>query len=997
MSAGRSLRRLPKTCAASTIVHPQPTRSIHIKSTFAASRAGRNVSHVPYRSLSTANQSHQSNHTGQDDVSTSRDGSLALEEEMLAMQDAAIAELEARLGKSLQQAIEEDNLAELVRRNAENAGNVDEENYSIIESTESPLVQLRAAGSSPEEVAREARNIFGEYLPEDTLSPDELTLYKRLYGEPIPEPEIDEDKERMIAEAEDVDVDQVPKNLLFDAAGAPVDYRLENAAEIADNIEGRSTAGAAQGEGVFTDASLRLGLDQAAQLEDIATMVDGNVVDEDYEYEMDEEEETEDTRSHPLTKLGRFATFPRTTFLPQQTFTRPVEQVMSNFSNKHLKELCERTFGGPGLPDSPLTPRSGRSRQQLPIPLEARQHVMGQMEANAFMTSVMPPVYATVLATLTETRKRLGSSWLDKLLARPGGPRVLDAGSGGVGVLAWRDIINAHWSTLHTSDKNPPPAPQSKAVVLTGSDALRHRAAAMLENTTFVPRLPDYVHVRDAPTFHDARPAQQRKQFDVIIASHSLFPLKEEWERRQHVQNLWSLLSDEGGVLILIEKGIPRGFEAVAAARDMLLERYIKNPEGEKTFYSTNSALESPESEVHQKSTGMIIAPCTNHDRCPLFRTTGVSKGRKDVCSFQQRYIRPPFLQRILGAKDRNHDDVDYSYVSVLKGDDLRNRSFTKWEHVADPMAAPKEPNTGVTASHIDTASNIQQGFEHIDPTWSDSAALPPAHALPRILSHPLKRQGHVTIDLCTPQAEIRRWTIPKSFSRQAYRDARKAKWGDLWALGAKTNIARNLKTGTPQKDMARSEGMRGNLGKARSRKERLEMQAEAVAEAEQVERSEDEKEEEAFMRMIEEENLLDEADEEDLIDMDTLVPKKAAQKQQGRKSDSMNITSPSNKRTSVPTKAVAPQKSSQRASQPKPPQDKLIDTVPTLDRTPSRRSRTDEDNLDEWSAELNSLMLEDEARRGVEKSGRMPTAKNTQRFKRDLRRERRKREDQDV
>lgn len=917
---------------------------------------------------------------------------LVLEDEMLAIQDAAIAELESRLGKSLQQAIEEDGLAEAIL-DGENYAEAGSETQTIIEAVESPLLQLRTAGSSAEDVAREARNIFGEYLPHDALSQEELNLYKRLYGEALPEPETDADRERMIAEAGDVDIDQIPQHVLLDAAGAPVDYRLENEAEIAESIQGGPggpTRNAMSPYETF-DTGLRPRSDQAAQLEDVARAVNGDLVDEEFDFEQEDEDvepEDRDMRSHPLTKLGRFTTNPSTTFLPRQTFTRPIEQVMSNFSNKQLKELCERKFGGPGLPDSPLTPRSGRSRPQLPIPLEAGQHTMGQMEANAFLASVMPPVYASILATLTETRKRLGTSWVNKLLSRPGGPRVLDAGSGGVGVLAWRDIVDAHWSSLHTSDKNPPPAPQSKAVVLTGSDALRHRAAALLDNTTFVPRLPDYVHVRDAPTVHDKRPAQQRKQFDIIIASHSLFPLKEEWERRQHVQNLWSLLSDEGGVLVLIEKGIPRGFEAVAAAREMLLDRYIAVPEGESTYYSTNSALESSEREVYQKTPGMIIAPCTNHDRCPMYRTSGVSKGRKDVCSFQQRYIRPPFLQRILGAKDRNHDDVDYSYVAVMKGDDLRNRSFTNWEHISDPVAAPKESGNGMTSSHIDAASKIQRGFEHVDPTLSDSPTPPPAHALPRILNHPLKRKGHVTIDLCTPQAEIRRWTIPKSFSQQAYRDARKSRWGDLWALGAKTNIAANLKTGTPQKDLARSEGLKGNLGKAKNRRERLEMQAESAGGVEEVEQQQEEKEEEEFMKMLEDQNLLDEADDEDLLDMDTLMPKKAkkAAKEQSRgKAGELAVTSTGSKAR---------------------PQETRGKTVPSTTKgnphseagqrpSKARSRRRDEDgDLSEWSAELNSMMLEDEARRGVEKSGRRPTAKNTQRFKRDLRRERRKKEE---
>jgi ribosomal protein RSM22 (predicted rRNA methylase) len=82
----------------------------------------------------------------------------------------------------------------------------------------------------------------------------------------------------------------------------------------------------------------------------------------------------------------------------------------------------------------------------------------------------------------------------------------------------------------------------------------------------------------------------------------------------------------------------------------------------------------------------------------------------------------------------------------------------------------------------------------------------------------PMKRRGHVIFDMCTPAGKIERWTVPRSFSRQAYKDARKARWGDLWALGAKTRIPRNLKIGT--KD---SETKKERL--ARRAAERAEMQ----------------------------------------------------------------------------------------------------------------------------------------------------------------------------
>lgn len=990
MSAGRCLRGLPKSnCITQSLSSVCRIHSAGLQSATFVSTSRRQFTNTTCHLHTAQDNSAFSKIAPQNELTSQGKSELALEDELLAIQDAAIADLEAKLGKPLQQAIEEDQLAETLLAGTR-YGNDSEEEYTLVEETESPLVPLRAAGVPPQDVVREARNIFGDYLPQDVLTKDEFAIYRRLYGDPLPE--VDEEKERLIADAENVDVDQMPGHILYSAEGEELPYRLESAAEIESGIRGKD---------------LQHVSGPNSRIEEIARAVQGDLVDEEtYDYEQDEEEyESEDARSHPLTKIGKFATYPRTTFFSKETFVQPIEEVMSSFSNKQLREVCERTFGGPGLPDSPLTPKSGRSRQQVPIPLEAGQNTMGQMEANAFMTAVMPPVYASISAVLTETRKRLGASWLNKVLAKPGGPRILDAGSGGAGILAWRDVVTAHWETLHSSDKSPPPAPESKSVVLTGSDTLRHRAMKMLDNTTFIPRLPDYIQTRQTPTIDDDRPAQQRKQFDVIIASHSLFALKEEWARKLHVQNLWSLLSNDGGVLILVEKGIPRGFETIAAAREMLLERYITTPAGHDSPVSTKEQnINEPDNEIFHKTPGMIIAPCTNHKQCPLYRTPGISRGRKDICSFQQRYVRPPFLQRVLGAKDRNHDDVDFSYLAVMKGEDLRTRSFSTWEDIIDPLSTKSAKSaTSAAEIHNSAVDQIQSGFEYTDPTWSDSPAPPPTHTLPRIINQPLKRQAHVTMDLCTPAGEIRRWTIPKSFSRQAYRDARKARWGDLWALGAKTNIPRNLKTGVSEKDIQASGGkMAGPLGKGRGRKERLEMQAERIIEAEEMTKAEEESEEAELMRMIEEDGLLDEADEDDdTIDMDTLLPKSksAKHKQNHAKLNNINIfgKNGSSKHPSSKTPTTTSSSSSRpttRSTFPESTNDNIMqpDTtsftpIETRDYTPGRYGDDNAENLSAWSEEYNDKEVEDEAVARIAKTGRRPTTKNTYRLKKELRR----------
>jgi ribosomal protein RSM22 (predicted rRNA methylase) len=49
-----------------------------------------------------------------------------------------------------------------------------------------------------------------------------------------------------------------------------------------------------------------------------------------------------------------------------------------------------------------------------------------------------------------------------------------------------------------------------------------------------------------------------------------------------------------------------------------------------------------------------------------------------------------------------------------------------------------------------------------------------------RIVRHPGKHSGHVQLALCTPQGQIENRTITRS-SKEAYKRARKAEWGDSW------------------------------------------------------------------------------------------------------------------------------------------------------------------------------------------------------------------------
>jgi ribosomal protein RSM22 (predicted rRNA methylase) len=685
-----------------------------------------------------------------------------------------------------------------------------------------------------EKFVREARQRFRDTLPKGYLTKEEYQLYERLYGPPLRETEpedvgipfkgeplnpysgLEQSELALLDEVEnrlsELEVEGKEVNEDAEEAGLSQPEQAEelgkiiytqqyesdllreplaDAEALTDNPDGYINA-VARNQREY-DALVKLQKDfEAASLQAMEHSQEAEaeaeemvMEEEDEEFEEDEEREYEREdegairepgygfndpdqaqRMHLFTREGKFKTIPSTLQLARSTFVEPVQTLLKRTAMSHVTQAALATFGGPGLPYSPASPQSKKNIPMKPIGLEAGQHSMSEIEADAYIAAFLPPAYASIISILVEIRKRMGTEWVRKLMARGEGqgPRVLDAGAGGAGLLAWQDVLDAEWEIMREEGEAKGLDPPGKKTVIVGSDALRHRISRLLHNTQFLPRMPDYVHLETKEEHIDGpRVPQPRKTYDIIIASHLLFPVKEGHRRKAVLNQLWSLLSPEGGVLIVLEKGHPRGFEAVAEVRRLLLDEYLISPGETKAPQSA----EIPPSILRVREPGWVIAPCTNHFACPMYLQPGESKGRKDFCHFSQRYVRPPFLQQVLGASARNHDDVEFSYLAVQRG--------------AQPSPDRLRPD--------ELMDKAIKGYEH-------DAEPPSMRHLPRNILPPIKRKGHVTLDLCTPAGRIERWTVPKSFSHAAYRDARKAQWGDLWALGAKTRVPRNVRIG---------------------------------------------------------------------------------------------------------------------------------------------------------------------------------------------------------
>jgi len=636
-----------------------------------------------------------------------------------------------------------------------------------------------------EEYIRQIREQYGDCLPAGLLDENEYKLYERYYGRPT----------RLFQPGERVeDFEEYPEEggvMVYDEDGVEIPQE-EVEMEFGETNEQDHLFPPPKTpaeEALYAQVALRI-----AHPEE----VEKGERDKDYVGRF-RVGSPPPFQTHPLTSIGRFGTRPGSILLPQLVKDR-TESIIPDGVTQHLIESAQETLGGSLFTFSPIY-AGKRSKRSLDILLNPTHTHMSDMDANVFLTAVMPGLYAQCLSSLTELRRRLGGDWV---LGGDGEERgvknVLDVGAGGAGMLAWRSIVEAEEEgrkdELLERAGEPPPGPDGRAlpaarersplraVVVTAPIALRQRVSKYLDNTTFIPRMPDIYfenlhYTPGGPT--EKNKAQPRKLYDLIIATNRLLPLVESFYRRQVIEQLWSHLNPNGGVLLMIEKGIPMGFEAIASARSIILEDYIKDVGEDFQSPKTTNADGSTNPPV-EKGPGAIIAPCTNHKQCPMF-AFGPTDGtrRRDYCRFSQRYQRPWYMRKLMHKQSQDHEDLEYSYVAFRRGADHRADTKNKINPTVGDFATI--PVDGEPSMPIQSPYTMPQLRNY-------------SLTLPRVILPPLKRDGHVILDVCTPAGLIERWTVPESFGKLEYRDARKSKWGDLWALGAKTCVKRNVKIG---------------------------------------------------------------------------------------------------------------------------------------------------------------------------------------------------------
>ncbi|KAF9225375.1 hypothetical protein BS17DRAFT_778516 [Gyrodon lividus] len=143
------------------------------------------------------------------------------------------------------------------------------------------------------------------------------------------------------------------------------------------------------------------------------------------------------------------------------------------------------------------------------------------------------------------------------------------------------------------------------------------------------------------------------------------------------------------------------------------------------------------------------------------------------------------------GAVTSPRGDVDSSEEQLVRA---QTQSLSSPSSTPMPSALNQTPAKPTSASEsISPHSPSLVGVSEAEPIFEtalgesespsnlEEALRREAYGWPRLVFPPLKKSGHIIIDACTQEGKIMRLTIPKSQGKQAFYDARKSSWGDIF------------------------------------------------------------------------------------------------------------------------------------------------------------------------------------------------------------------------
>ncbi|CAD6632906.1 XXYS1_4_G0006140.mRNA.1.CDS.1 [Saccharomyces cerevisiae] len=429
-----------------------------------------------------------------------------------------------------------------------------------------------------------------------------------------------------------------------------------------------------------------------------------------------------------------------------------------------------------------------------------------KMEVDAHIASIFLQNYGSIFQSLKELQKRV----------RPDNfkpQRILDVGYGpATGIVALNDILGPNYR------------PDVKDAVILGNAEMQERAKIILSRqlnevvdtineNVFTEEEQETIrgnkifqedeHIGEVMTkkinimtnLRSSIPTS--KEYDLIILTHQLlhdgnqFPIQVD-ENIEHYLNILA----PGGHIVIIERGNPMGFEIIARARQITLrpenfpDEFGKIPRPWSRGVTVRGKKDAELGNISSNYFLKVIAPCPHQRKCPLqvgnpnFYTHREGKDLK-FCNFQKSIKRPKFsIELKKGKLLATSWDGSQGNESRLKGTGRRNgRDYEILNY--SYLIFERSHKDENTLKEIKKLRNENVNGKYDIGSLGDDTQ----NSWPRIINDPVKRKGHVMMDLCAPSGELEKWTVSRSFSKQIYHDARKSKKGDLWASAAKTQI----------------------------------------------------------------------------------------------------------------------------------------------------------------------------------------------------------------
>ena len=467
----------------------------------------------------------------------------------------------------------------------------------------------------------------------------------------------------------------------------------------------------------------------------------------------------------------------------------------------------------------------------------------GPLEAAAYAVARLPMTFGAQRRVFRELRDRCPAFEPKTLLEFGAGPApalwaARDVFGGGFGVGG----AGAGSATL--VDASPSMMSFARRVAKSAADELDLRELG--EGMGFLSRpsgrpLPEphpWGESGAVKTVASLRAMHSKAAFDLVVAAYALGeldapggtggtgggaetaarrPRDENQIRRradETVAQLWSRVAP-GGALVLVEPGTPNGSRLIRRARQRVLD----------SERDTAARLMTSDDDVDAH----VVAPCQHDRACPM-------DGLPTWCHFSQRVQRSEMHRQMLPrGRGAQHQDERFSYVILRRLSRARARqedvaraekvASGKWLDVHPPeeeedeeanmcaeeiaerraiekrmgfsrdaddvvAATSREDESTVDAIEADEDGDDAEEDEDAVPEnpLADAVALASAHEWGRMVRPPIKRSGHVIVDLCDADGKLSRQIIAKSnaweggVGKSGYKAARKSKWGDLWA-----------------------------------------------------------------------------------------------------------------------------------------------------------------------------------------------------------------------